>query len=313
MKRNEDEVTTSESPLEASQVNDRDEDASGPTTGRTVRVVAGYDGSPSAANAIEVAARLLPAVRATIVHLWEPPFASPGLQQRLARQATGLQELIDLLEAEGHAEADRLVRRGVLVAQSTGWQADPLVQRSFGGDGHQFARLAEQYAAALTVVGSRGLGGVQAVLGSMSDLVVHVSPVPVLVVPDPLTTAEIADTAAGPVLVGTDGSPAAQRAAEVAARLFPDRELLQATIVAHDDVAAESREDVVQLRVGGRLTSESAVARALIGYADTRGAAVVVVGSRGHSAGRELLLGSVAKAVLHNTHRPVLVVPPATR
>ena len=38
-------------------------------------------------------------------------------------------------------------------------------------------------------------------------------------------------------------------------------------------------------------------------------AAVLVVGSRGRSALREILLGSVAMAALHHSPRPVVVVP----
>jgi nucleotide-binding universal stress UspA family protein len=37
------------------------------------------------------------------------------------------------------------------------------------------------------------------------------------------------------------------------------------------------------------------------------------VGGRGHSTGHELLLGSVAREVLHCAHRPVLVVPAARK
>jgi nucleotide-binding universal stress UspA family protein len=40
---------------------------------------------------------------------------------------------------------------------------------------------------------------------------------------------------------------------------------------------------------------------------------VIVVGSRGRSARREILLGSVAMATLHRAHRPVLVVPDLRR
>ncbi|HEX6533949.1 MAG TPA: universal stress protein, partial [Gemmatimonadaceae bacterium] len=52
-----------------------------------------------------------------------------------------------------------------------------------------------------------------------------------------------------------------------------------------------------------------AVADALAESAAAEGAAVIVVGSRGRSAQLEMLLGSVAMAVLHRAHRPVLVVP----
>jgi len=51
------------------------------------------------------------------------------------------------------------------------------------------------------------------------------------------------------------------------------------------------------------------VADVLVAYARECGAAVVVVGSRGRSAIRELVLGSVAMATLHRAYRPVLVVP----
>jgi nucleotide-binding universal stress UspA family protein len=56
-----------------------------------------------------------------------------------------------------------------------------------------------------------------------------------------------------------------------------------------------------------------AVAGALAKCARDRGAAVVVVGSRGRSAVEEIVLGSVAIATVHHAYRPVLVAPPAGR
>ncbi|MFJ6955031.1 universal stress protein, partial [Micromonospora aurantiaca (nom. illeg.)] len=50
-------------------------------------------------------------------------------------------------------------------------------------------------------------------------------------------------------------------------------------------------------------------ADALSVVATERKASVVVVGSRGRTAVRKILLGSVAMATLHRAHRPVMVVP----
>ena len=82
---------------------------SAPDTGvRTLRVLVGYDGSPSAVNAIEAAAALLPSATASILNLWEPPFTSPELRHRVMERAANAEALGRLLETEGRAEAERL-------------------------------------------------------------------------------------------------------------------------------------------------------------------------------------------------------------
>lgn len=283
------------------------------TRGRRLSVLIGYDGSPSAVHAMETAALLVPEADATVVYFRHPPFASGELRQRLTFQAHSADERIVLFEREGRAEAERLVGHGVTLVRAAGWDAQPLVERCFSGDGYQLARLAEQHDVDAVVVGSRGLSGLQAVLGSTSDLVVHVSPVPVLVVPFPLTTSERDAVGSGPVLVAFDGSPGAERAAATSAALFPDRELLRVTVEDPHEPGATSTEHLDTHRIPLRRRSGRArsIADALNKYAAERAAAVLVVGSRGQSGGRELLLGSVAKAVLHHAHRPVLVVPAA--
>lgn len=286
---------------------------SGTGTG-TVRVLFGYDDSRSAMDAAETAARLVPGASATVVHLWEPPFTSPELRQRLAGRAGTVDRLVDLIEQEGRAEAERVARHGVTLVREAGWDAELLVERSFN-EGYQLARLAEKGEYELVVVGSRGMSGAQAVLGSTSDMVAHVSHVPVLVIPHPLTTSERAAVESGPVIVAFDGSPGAEAAAESAARLFPDRELLRVSAAPeHEDETSGSPDrSVIRIPLRGRAGSARAVAATLREVAEERGAAAIVVGSRGRSASRELLLGSVAKAVLHHAHRPVLVVPAPSR
>lgn len=283
---------------------------SAPDTGvRSPRVLVGYDGSPSAVNAIEAAATLLPSATASILHLWEPPFTSPELRHRVFDRAANPEALGRLIETEGHAEAERMARTGVKLAQAAGWDAEPLVKRTFGGDGYQFARTAEELGAELMVVGSRGISGMRA-MGSVSELVVHVSPIPVLVVPYPLTTVEWTAAESGPVVVGTDGSPHAARALAAATTLFPHRKrLLVAVEEQGSSPSPVEGTELVIVRCSGRPGRPRATASTLADEAARRGAAVLVVGSRGRGGTRETLVGHVTRALLHCAHRPVLVVP----
>jgi nucleotide-binding universal stress UspA family protein len=71
------------------------------------------------------------------------------------------------------------------------------VERSSGREGLKFTQVVESLDADVVLVGSRGLGGAKALLGSVSDMVVHYTPTPVLVAPHPLLTAERAALADG--------------------------------------------------------------------------------------------------------------------
>jgi nucleotide-binding universal stress UspA family protein len=48
--------------------------------------------------------------------------------------------------------------------------------------------------------------------------------------------------------------------------------------------------------------------RTLVEIADNNDAALIVIGSRGHTGIRSLLLGSVSNAVIHHAHQPTLVI-----
>jgi nucleotide-binding universal stress UspA family protein len=55
--------------------------------------------------------------------------------------------------------------------------------------------------------------------------------------------------------------------------------------------------------------SVGAVWRTILEEADARDAAVIVLGSRGLTGVRSLVLGSVSHGVVNHSHRPVLVIP----
>jgi nucleotide-binding universal stress UspA family protein len=276
-------------------------------------VMVGYDGSPAAAAAINAAAILFPDAHAWVAHIWTPPFGHKRLRRRLRTRAHSAEDLVQLLELEGQREADAIAGYGVALATAAEWVAEPLVKRSTGSDGLRLAQLAEKLGTDVIVLGDRGLDGTKAVIGSISDMVVHYATVPVLVVPNPLLSDEFGALAHGPVLVAYDGSPGAETAVQTARRLFPQRRLLLAAV--HDDKEKVSTEaavdglEVVTLSEPHRFGTprDDAIADALIDCADHNDAAAVVVGSRSRSAAREVLLGSVAMATVQRSHRPVLV------
>jgi nucleotide-binding universal stress UspA family protein len=275
-------------------------------------VLVGWDGSADAATAIEVGALLFPDARAHIAHIWTPPFtAHPS--PALLRRAGTVDGLIELLDRQGRARAEEITAEGVRRAQAAGWRAQPLARRTFASEGLELGRLAEELHPLVVIVGARGLSGVRAVLGSVSDTVVHYSPVPALVVPRPGTHSAAAHT--GPVLVAYDGSSGADTALAAATSLWPSRRIVVASVAseAADSIASVGAIEPVTLKAEGVPETARSVADALALHAAAIGAAAIAVGSRGRSAHREILLGSVAMATLHHAHRAVLAVPPPNR
>jgi nucleotide-binding universal stress UspA family protein len=179
-----------------------------------------------------------------------PPLASERLRHRLRAIARDVNEFMEMVEREGHREAQRLAAMGVALARAAGCDAEPLVKRTWGPEGLRLAHVAEQVKADLVLVCSRGLGGTHAVLGSVSDMVVHYTALPVVVIPHPLLTAEYAMLAHGPVVVGWDGSSGAQEALAAAGRLFPGRDVLRVCVDEGDD--APGRQPVSQSGMTGK-------------------------------------------------------------
>ncbi|WP_438872933.1 universal stress protein [Paractinoplanes hotanensis] len=282
------------------------------------KAVVAYDGSPAANAAIEAAAQMFPRAHAQIAYLWTPPFANDDLRRRLRARNSNLNELVAAIEREGEQEAARLVATGVMLARAAGWDSEPVVQRAYGGEGLHLAQIADEAQSDLLIMGSRGLGAAKAFLGSVSDMAVHYSTRPVLVIPQPLLVDEYEALPDGPVVVGWDGSAGADTASATARNLFPTRDLH--LVAVGDDITQPAPQagpgdqafTAVHLQ-SGHGHQGRAVADALTVYAHEQKAAAIVVGSRGRSALAEIVLGSVAMATLHHAHRPVLVIPPLSR
>lgn len=305
-----------------------------------------FDGSSQAAVAVRRGARLFPQLRAEVLHVWSPPAPTGALLREQAheggRRASSIDEVIEVLDKAGAAGAEQVAAKGVALAAATGWSAEPVVQRSYGGVWFDIVRIADEREAAVILVGARGLSRVRAPLGSVSDAVVHLSRRPVLV-------ARSADGAQdppgeGPVVIAYDGSASAQTAIESGGQLLGARSAL----VVHVASVPEHEERSKDLPVGARelrdgpSTPEAVAAdgverartagfdaagrvervtppiwrrpdwgawRTIVDIAEEEDAAVVLVGARGQSVARRVLLGSVSGGVLHHSGRSVLVVP----
>ncbi|MCZ3386442.1 MAG: universal stress protein [Actinomycetia bacterium] len=191
--------------------------------------------------------------------------------------------------------------------------------------------------AALVVVGSSGLDRVaEFILGSVTQQIVTHAACPVAVVP---SYADIEPgPAAGRVVVGIDGSELSVDATRLAFEeaslrrvgltllhawnapsydtagvVMPDTLLLEA---AHSDELRAMAETVAGLAATypdvevNQLLRQGRPAKVLADA--SRGATLVVVGSRGHGGFASMLLGSTSRSLLHHARCPVLVVRPGT-
>ena len=284
------------------------------------RVVVGYDGSDSSTRAAQWAAGEARARGRglTLVHAILPPVTTGGL-------GVGLPPSLDLIEQmEQHARE----QTDAFGATLTGVDVRTVV--SVGSPSSVMLEASE--AADLVVVGSRGRGGFAGLLlGSVGAQVAAHAACPVAVIRG------LAPESAGTVVVGIDGSPAAEAALAFAfdeashhgwsitavhAWDVPAYDLLivpngpvpvPLADVADDEVRltaevlAGFRDDYPDVDVEERLVRSPAV-QALV--TASKDAAMVVVGTHGHGPAMGALLGSVSNGLLHKAHVPVVVVPP---
>jgi nucleotide-binding universal stress UspA family protein len=293
------------------------------------RVLVGYDGSSDADRAIAlVGSRPWPA----------------GSSIRLLTVAPGALELryvwhhlapedAERLRAQVVAEADAVVAPARERLAASGLRVERLIATD--RPARALAEEAGRFEADLLVVGSRGQGTIQtAILGTVSSEVVDIAPCPVLVA---------RHESLRRILLATDGSPAA----EVAERYLATSPIaagIPITVVSvaeilgpwirpivpsmlgqvmdsyaeHEAAARRSHRQITTATLE-RLTSagmdvEAATVEAgdpaagILRAADDVAADLIVLGSRGWTGLRRLVLGSVARRVLQGAQASVLVV-----
>ncbi|QPK78986.1 universal stress protein [Corynebacterium lizhenjunii] len=155
------------------------------SNGQTMLIA--FDGSPRAARALEHAARLLRPTTVEILTAWEP----------VARQAartvsrTGVHQTV--LDAEAaaedpaQAEALKLCRRGVEVAQSLGLAGRAHLVEASTTIASAIVDAARELDVDVIVTGTRALSGFRAWWNSSTaDQIVRASGLPVFIVPPEL-------------------------------------------------------------------------------------------------------------------------------
>ena len=272
------------------------------------RIVVGYDGTPDSLAALQWAAKVASLRGEAIV---ATTIVDPRQTPRGVAWPQSYWDEID----------DRA--REVF----TDWPDVPAtIERHVG---HLVPRLLESATgASMLVVGSHGHTTVhEMLLGSVSQSAARHAGLPVVVVRPPV------NPESGRIVVGADGSESGTRALEFACRMaeltgdkvVAIRAWYPASVVADrygylppasPDTMDVAEADLKRI-VDAARTSHSGVAvegeivhgaaeRALIDAADE--ASLVVVGSRGHHAVGEVLMGSVGQSLLHHAHCPVAVI-----
>jgi nucleotide-binding universal stress UspA family protein len=150
------------------------------SSGAGVQLLLCYDGSDGAKRAIRQAGGLFPGRDALVLHLWESWVAEApslaGISGSVRSMARDVDELVE-------TESARMTTEGLALARGAGFAAEPISRRTDGPVWKGVLESAAEHDVSAIVVGSRGLTGISAALGSVAHGVVHHSARPVLVVP----------------------------------------------------------------------------------------------------------------------------------
>jgi len=148
-------------------------------------LLAGYDGSYGARQALRFAARHVPQRRVLVANVWDSPVRH-SLRGR-ALQHSGVEffeEYADTIDTIWREVAEDEAAEGAAFARDQGLAADPIAHESARGACDGLLRAADDTDALAILVGTRGRGALaSAVLGSVASGLVHRAHRPILLVP----------------------------------------------------------------------------------------------------------------------------------
>jgi nucleotide-binding universal stress UspA family protein len=287
------------------------------------------DGSRGADNAARYVARTAKSFGAGVIRLMNVRLPAVGVERKpMARQ-----------RAEALADAERAAAQARRILEFAGLKYR--LEAPVGDDPAAMIVGASEAADVTEVVlGTRGLSMLSSItLGSVAYKVLHTARRSVTLVPD-RARAQGRGGARNPLLllVAVDGSSAANRAVQYAARhaaanpsvrvlllnvqpriisgnvrRFASREQIEA--YAQEEAAAAMRQaERILDRAGASYARRVALGDAvetILQTAAESSCGRIVLGTRGRGAAKSLLLGSVAYGVLHHAEVPVTVVKQA--
>lgn len=146
-------------------------------------ILIAYDGSEGAKAAIEAAGRVFPGQPAVVLSVWRS-IAAAASASLIAIPAAVATQAYTEMDEEAQRKAVEQAQEGAQAGSAAGLEARPSGVLATEEIWRAIVRAAEESDAAVIVVGSRGRSSVtSALLGSVSNAVVHNAERPVLVVP----------------------------------------------------------------------------------------------------------------------------------